>query len=436
MCQNACILTHPHNTSTLTKPIMKVFYLLIFLFVSFGGFAQESDFNRKKLMKEIKESVKAENYSKADKQIGDAMAKHPEVRTDAELYNMWMNANYDLALAENRKIYLANNPDTLKYMEYIYKMYAYGLKCDSLEGIPNEKNKIKRKYRKNISAKFNFFRKNFENAGKYFYNKKNYKLAYSYIDMYISSESKCGEIIAAASDGKKQTKMSADLQNMNVLAVLSAYATANYDAVIKYLPVALNDSSKRAYLLEIGCKSYQQLLRTDDYVALLDEGFSEFPKNDYFYASLIKHYNERNDFAKALTYTLKMTELCPENYTYWYVKGKEERFLNMLDSAIISYERVLQIKNDEAETYASLGDIYIIKAQRVDAELTVPATDPQYAEKKRLMTEYYTKACDYYEKARHYNGENTALWLAGLKEAYFKLNKGKELRKLEQIKTK
>ncbi len=415
---------------------MKIFYLLIFLFVSFGGFAQESEFNRKKLMKEVKESVKAENYSKADKQISDAMAKHPEMRTDTEFYNMWMNANYNLALAENRKIYLANNPDTLKYMEYIYKMYAYGLKCDSLEGIPNEKNKVKRKYRKNISAKFNFFRKNFENAGKYFYNKKNYKLAYSYINMYISSESKCGEIIAAGSDGKTKTTANPNLRNMTVLAMLSAYATANYEAVVRFLPVVLEDTTKRAYLLEIGCKSYQQLERTDDYVALLDRGFQEFPKNDYFYVSLIKHYNDRNDFATALKYTRKMTELCPENYTYWYIRGKEERFLDMLDSAIVSYERVLQIKNDEAETYASLGDIYIIKAQRADAELTTPATDPQYAEKKRVITEYYAKACGYYEKARQYNEENTSLWLAGLKEAYFKLNKGKELRKLEMIKIK
>ncbi len=415
---------------------MKIFYLLIFLFVSFGGFAQESDFNRKKLLKEVKESVKADNYSKADKQISDAISKYPEARDDAELYNMWMNANYNLALAENRKIYLANNPDTLKYMEYIYKMYAYGLKCDSLEGIPNEKNKIKRKYRKNISAKFDFFRKNFENAGKYFYNKKNYKLAYSYINMYISSESKCGEIIAAASDGKTKATANPNLQNMTVLAVLSAYATANYDAVVRYLPVVLEDTAKRAYLLEIGCKSYQQLERTDDYVALLDRGFQEFPKNDYFYVSLIKHYNDRNDFATALKYTRKMTKLSPENHTYWYIKGKEERFLDMLDSAIVSYERVLRIKNDEAETYASLGDIYIIKAQRADAELTAPATDPQYAAKKRVITEYYIKACGYYEKVRQYNEENTSLWLAGLKEAYFKLNNGKELRKLELIKIK
>ncbi len=412
---------------------MRFCNLLIFFICSIFVYGQADAFDRKKFMKEVKENVKAENYSQVDNLIKDAVTAYPEVAADAELHNIWMNANYNLALAENRKIYLANNPDTLKYMEYIYKMYEYGLRCDSLEGIPNENNKIRRKYRKNISAKFNFFRKNFENAGKYFYNKKDYTRAYSYIDMYISSEGKCGDIIAATSD-KKKTTPNKTIQDMSVLAVLSAYATEQYDSVIRYLPVALNDTDKRGYLIEIGCKSYQQRQRTDEYLALLHTGFEEFPSNDYFFASLIKYYNDRNDFAKSLDYTRRMTELYPNNYTYWYIKGKEERYLNMPDSAIVSYEKVLRIKNDEAETYAALGDIYIVKAQELDAQLT--ASDPQYLEKKRGITEYYTKACNYYENARHYNSENTSLWLAGLKEAYFKLNRGKELRKLELIKTK
>jgi hypothetical protein len=39
-----------------------------------------------------------------------------------------------------------------------------------------------------------------------------------------------------------------------------------------------------------------------------------------------------------------------------------------------------------------------------------------------------------YESARKFDENNQDLWLSGLRETYFKLNKGKELKALEKIK--
>ena len=41
-------------------------------------------------------------------------------------------------------------------------------------------------------------------------------------------------------------------------------------------------------------------------------------------------------------------------------------------------------------------------------------------------------ACLNYESAREYSPEKGDLWLEGLKECYYKLNKGRELKLLEK----
>ncbi len=49
---------------------------------------------------------------------------------------------------ENMKIYLESPYDTLKLYNSLAKMYDLYLKCDELAQIPNEKGKVKNKYRR------------------------------------------------------------------------------------------------------------------------------------------------------------------------------------------------------------------------------------------------------------------------------------------------
>ena len=103
---------------------MKLLISLVLLLNIFVLNAQTSDYNRKGLLKDLRGYIKADNYTKVDALIKSTISKHSEAKSDAELYNIWMNANYNLALAENRKIYLSTNPDTVKYMDYIYEVFS------------------------------------------------------------------------------------------------------------------------------------------------------------------------------------------------------------------------------------------------------------------------------------------------------------------------
>ena len=56
-----------------------------------------------------------------------------------------------------------------------------------------------------------------------------------------------------------------------------------------------------------------------------------------------------------------------------------------------------------------------------------------YVKHRRQLNNYYTRAMKSFEQARQFGGDTaSSLWLSGLRETYYKLNKGKELKALER----
>lgn len=411
---------------------MKYLIVYILIAISIQAFSQEKQmFDRKAFLKEIKTYIKSDNFLKVNDLIKDAMAKHTELLTDKELYNIWMNANYNLALSENRNIYLQNKPDTAKYMLYIYSTFEHGLKCDSLDGLPNSNGKIKKKYKDNVFSKLKFYRTNLENACKFFYKKKDYAKTLSFIKLYVKGE----EFF----DGLNEDSVLVSRNDLTLLAVLSAYSNKAYNDVIKFLPYALVDSTTNEKLLEIGCKSCFELKKKDEMFQLLHEGFNKYPNNEFFYATIIKEYNSSNEYEKSLVYIKKMTELYPNMRKYWFIRGKQEQLLELYDSAILSFNSSIKLQPDDAESYSSLGDIYRIKAYDFDRDsivgnINMIEEDVDYKYKKNKLQGLYRLSMNNYEMAKKFDENNTSLWLTGLKEAYYNLNMGEELKKLEKYK--
>jgi tetratricopeptide (TPR) repeat protein len=196
----------------------------------------------------------------------------------------------------------------------------------------------------------------------------------------------------------------------------------------------LNDESLRAKLLEVGSKAAAELHDEAAMLALLEQGFDAYPNVEYFLMTLVKHYNDAEQYGEALQRVQKMIQLYPNIRDYWYMAGKEQMLLGQYEAALVSFERCIEIKADDAESYSAMGNIYLHDAHEAYAHFNVALSDPNYATKKKSIDELYKKACAAFEKARAFDEENRELWLSGLRETYFKLNKGRELRALEKRK--
>ena len=398
--------------------------------------AGESVGNYKKsaVVKAFRGYMKEKNYTKAKAEIDGAVAKYEAASKDAQLYKYKLDALVELIGAENNKIYLQSKPDTTSFFNYIYELYLTGLKCDSLEqqyvmSRHAEHKKADAKLRKGVGRTMLPYRKNLLNAGKYYYNKRDYANAFKFLDMY--AQTKVAEVFL---DAKGNTIIDDpdDLVSVSVLAVLSAYGSNNYKDAVSYLSEGLRDKERVPQLLEIGSKSCAELGDTTKMVDLLVKGFEEYPATEYFFITLTKYYNDKSMYDRALDMANRMCELYPNNRDYWFLAGKEFLLIGKNDEALVSFEKCVEIKADDAEAFSAIGNIYLCEAHEAYAQFNVSLTDPSYSKEKASINGFYAKACAAFEQAKTFDEANTDLWLSGLRESYFKLNKGSQLKALEK----
>ena len=409
---------------------------LIVTFIAFVTLlAAPQPYKRSSVVKAYRTCMKDKNFKQARQVLDDAMRDYPETAAqDAQLYKYKADALVELIAAENRKIYLKSNPDTVAYFNYIYDLYVTGLACDSVEqsdvhAKTAEGKKADAKLRSGVGQTLLPYRKNLVGAGKFHYRKKNYANAFKFLDMY--AQTKTADVFLD-SKGNTLVTDSADLQEVSVLAALSAYGSDNYRGVMEYLPESLTDTAIADKLLEVGSKSAAELGDTTEMIRLLEDGFFAYPTSEYFLMTLTKYYNDHGEYEKALEKAMRMTQLYPQTRDYWFMLGKEQMLLGKYPDALASFEECVQLMADDAESWAAIGNIRLRGAHEAYAQFNVPLSDPTYNRKKAAITERYKQACAAFEKAAKFAENNPDLWLTGLRETYFKLNRGKDLRALEK----
>lgn len=379
-------------------------------------------YSRKALMKEVKASIKSGNYSQADHQLNEAETTYPEALADAAVANTHMNVVHHLAEAENRKIFLGNKPDTSAFLSQILRVYQIGLRCDSLDRKPDNRQRIRPRYTQNIQERFAFYRNNLLNAGKYFYKKQQYHEALRHIEMFIHTEP-MSLVTVKDSDALRTTYS---------LAVFAAYGDSSNATVLRYLPYTASDTIHQSLLCQIASKAYMQTGDTLQAIHSLYDGWQADPNKEYFYLALIHYYTEHGQHLEALKIVDTQLQREPGNTDLWYIKGKSMKYLKQYDEALTSFNHALTLHPDDARFPSSMGEIYVIQAREISESNTAKAGTQTYVRLRQKQRRYYTLALPLLEKARTLDAANTTLWLNNLREVYYKLNKGKELKDLEK----
>ena len=384
---------------------------------------EQPAFNRKTLIKEVRSKVKATQYTDADATLKKAFKEHPDLEIDDELNFMEMNVQDKLIEAENRKIFLNNRPDTAKYFSYIYELYTYGMAI-SLDS---------KKYSKQVTQALSRYRNNLLSAGKFHYKKSQYAEAYKYLDRYLTTNHH------PALTRNPEYQADTDTVELSKFAVVSAFGNKQYADVSKYMLDALADSVNQQQLLEIGAKSAVELKDTVSALSYMWQGRMNDPMNDYFCYSLLDYYSDQYDYSVVYELATDTYKYLPEPidsvkaFRLLYIKGKAEEILQKEDSALATFALASAYNPSDPRTYKSIGGIYLRKAHSLSEQNT--ALLPRSAEYKKVKAQldsYYQSAATAFEKVSELQRDDTSQWLLELRECYYKLNKGKELKKLEQ----
>lgn len=414
------------------KRFVLIFLGLFALCATAQKTATSEPFNLKKTIREVRGYVKDDNYQKVHETLQTAFQKWPEAKSAAELWRYEMEAQFELAKADNVKLFLKNRPDTASYFSHVLETYRAGLRCDSLDRLPDRKGRVRPEHTRQVATLLTTLRNNLRSGGRFYLKKQQYANAFSHFDTYLSTVGSPLLLTESTVYAKAKEPLDADTVDVGVMAVMAGSLAKDYRSALKYAALAERDTAHRAKLIDVRAQAHLALGDTVAHYAALSEGFRLYPTDQRFYSPLIDHYNHNSEFDRSLSMVDSLLSIQPDNDIFWTLKGKLYEAMELPDSAAEVYSHIVDLGGKYAEVYASLGMVYIEMAHRQAARQTARPN----AQLRQAIAARYRQAREALEKARELSPDTPDLWRNGLREVYFKLNDGKALRKLEKTGSK
>ena len=400
----------------------RVLFSMVLLLAAGFTFAQEKSEKKKK---SIANDVKPD-FAQAEKLINEAL-NNAETKDNAETWDVAGFIQKRINEKEMENAYLRKPYDTLKVYNSALNMCKYYFKCDELAQIPNEKGKIKNKFRRSNSAAILAARPNLINGGIQFFNLDKNKEALDFFATYVD--------IAINPMFEKENLLQTDtvLPQIAYYASLAAAKMEDYPNVLKYAPYAKEDKEVGKYAMEFISTALKAQGDTVKWIASLKDGIQKYPEHSFFFGHLIDYYSNNNKFDEAMQFADDMLAKDPNNTFYLYVKGYLYHNMKDYEKAIEFYNKTIEVDPNYAEAYSNLGLIYCLQAQDFSEKATTDVNNPKYKEDQATLKVFYEKARPNYEKARELKPEQKDLWLNGLYRVYYNLQMGPEFDEIEKL---
>lgn len=400
----------------------RVLFSMVLLLATGFTFAQEKSV---KEAKSIANDVKPD-FAQAEKLINEAL-NNAETKDNAETWDVAGFIQKRINEKEMENAYLRKPYDTLKVYNSALNMCKYYFKCDELAQIPNEKGKIKNKFRRSNSAAILAARPNLINGGIQFFNLDKNKEALDFFATYVD--------IAINPMFEKENLLQTDtvLPQIAYYASFAAAKMEDYPSVLKYAPYAKEDKEVGKYAMEFISTALKAQGDTVKWIASLKDGIQKYPEHSFFFGHLIDYYSNNNKFDEAMQFADDMLAKDPNNTFYLYVKGYLYHNMKDYEKAIEFYNKTIEVDPNYAEAYSYLGLIYCLQAQDFSEKATTDVNNPKYKEDQATLKVFYEKARPNYEKARELKPEQKDLWLNGLYRVYYNLQMGPEFDEIEKL---
>jgi tetratricopeptide (TPR) repeat protein len=401
----------------------KVLFSVALMMVAGSSFAQLKN------VKEARSIAGAEkpDFNKAEQLINAALT-NDETKNDAATWDAAGYVQKRINEEEMKNAFLRKSYDTLKAYNSLLNMFEYFVKCDELAQVPDEKGKIKNKYRKANAATMLQERPNLMNGGIEYYNRNDYKQAVKFFGTYVESAS---YPMIAEKNNIAQTDTMIPL--MAYYASLAANSCDDKAAVLKYAPVAVNDPENGAVAMQLYSDALKSTGDSVAWIKSLQDGIIKFPSNAYFFANLVDYYSVSNQPEKAMEFADEMLAKEPNNKLYLYVKAYLYHNMKDYDNAVTYYQKTIEADPEYAEAYSNLGLVMVMKAQDLSDAASTDINDANYNKDQAAIKEMYKKALPYYEKARSLRPDNKDLWAQGLYRVYYNLNMATEFDEIEKL---
>ena len=377
---------------------------------------------QKKELSQARSYIKSgKDFDKAEKLMTDLLAGSAAHRENKDIYLTWYQAVSMQYEAANEKLYLGQQYDTAAFFDLTRRMYLITESLDSLDARPDEKGRIRPKYRREHASAMNALRPNLFFGGNYHLRKAAYDTAFNFFDTYI--------------DAARQPLFSAycydsiDRQRIcdaAYWATYCGYQLHDAERTLKYSQLALEDRAKIPYTLQYLCEVYRWQQRDSLYAATLYEGFSRYPEHPYFFPRLRDYLTQKKQDDQALEIANKALTVNPQNTLFLLARSLALLNLSRYAECIETSEQIIALNDTLPDPYYNVATAYLNQA----LELENRHDSRKY---RTELTNLYFAARPYMEIYRKLAPDDKKRWAPALYRIYFNLNMGKNFDEIDRL---
>jgi len=347
----------------------KIMMMALMAVAATTAFAQDA------LVKEAKKLTAKGEFDAAVEMLRKAV-NSSETLDKAAAWNEMVQANYgkynaiQTAEMENKVKKQEVPYDTVGMNHAAVEAFKAAMKCDEFDRQPNEKGKVKIRFRQPNQQKMLNVRLAMINAGLYEYNHKNLDGALDCWKLYLDSPT--NEFFTGMGDVTDVTK---DQYRSEIAyyAGLVAYQKKDYVTAVKYATLAAQDPAKADDANEIMLFSKKETLKNKadslEYLAMLKDLRKQNPEEDRYFNLLMDYYTRANDQVALKAWAEEEIAINPANKMAWALKGEVQMNDREWDAAVESYKKAAEIDPDFVQVIFNAGVCLNSKAIDLKDEL-------------------------------------------------------------------
>ncbi len=396
----------------------KVMMLAVLAVAATTAFAQDD------LVKQAKKLCDKGELESAVTTLTPALTSD-QTEDKAEAWNLMSDIQYQLFMKgqqvelENKTNNTANPYDTAAMHNAMVAALEAAMKCDEFDSKPNEKGKIKIRFREANGKKFMMSRPYVISAGLYAYNHNNVAEAIKDWKLYIDS---------AESPLFTGLDLSNDPYRADVCYYigLAAYNQKDYATATKYAKIAAQDSAKAKEASDIilfaqkdGAKTKEDSLA---YLATIKDLHTQYPSESRYYNLLMDYYSKPGRQAEMKKWTEEELAKDPNNKMTWALKGECEMNAGQWDDAVASYNKAAELDPTFVQVIFNSGVCLNSKAIQLKDSLADKSTGKLTVENANKVKAILADAKVYLEKSKELDPNREKVnWAYPLYQIYYQL---------------
>lgn len=365
----------------------------LFFLVTAAVFAASSVFAQKSALRDAKRSLGSNDLNEARTLIKQA-STNAETANDPETWKIYGDIGNKVFDNERTNQMLGKQANEQAMYDGLIESYQPYLKADSLGELPDEKGRVKNRFRKDISGILRANHPFYINGGIFYNEKQQYAKATDFFETYWNIPA-----LPMFAGQKDAFVLDSTYQTIKYYAIITSIQAKDHKRALSMLqrasnePFIENSAYKESDIYELMASEYITMGDSASYLKAIEDGVKKFPKNNYFVNNLINEFIRKGESQKAMEYLDTAIKNDPSNACDLNsVKGALIAEKGDFAGAEAEYNKALAQDPNCERALEALAVNFILQAQDLK-EKTATMSD------RKLQLENDKKTVDLYQKS-------------------------------------